>query len=412
MSSVISRNWSGHRWILRPLIVFLVTRIVGGVFLTIGAGRQIALTENINGYEVTSPTEASPGYLGVVSNWDGQWYRSIAESGYPTSLPMAGDTVLQNEWAFAPGYPMVVRTVMAVTPWDFPIAASIVSLFCSAAAVILLYRLLARVADQFVATTAVIGVCCFPTAPILQVAYTESLALLLLVLSLTAMHHRRYGWLALAAVALELTRPMVLPLAAVVAIHGLLRWRRRAIEPFPGREALGVAGVAVFTACLSGLWPALAWLVTGVPRAYTQTMKAWPSPDHLGLLGSWLIRAFTEGGLIAMLVAIVLLLCTYAALRPGGRTWGPELRVWAIAYPLYIFIATRPSSSVVRHLLLVVGPLWPLPDLAPAGEESRKGMALRWGMPLLFAAAGIVGQYFWVMNVFTIDSDPTRQPFP
>jgi hypothetical protein len=213
---------------------------------------------------------------------------------------------------------------MAVTPWDFPVASSIVSRLCSGAAVVLLYRLLARIADQFVATTAVIGVCCFPTAPILQVAYTESLALLLLVLALTAMHYRSYGWLAVVAVALELTRPMVLPLAAVITVHWLLRWRRRKTEPFSAREALRVAGVALFTAGLAALWPALAWLITGVPAAYTETMEAWPSPDHLGLLGGWLTRAVTDAGPIAMLVRVVLLLCTYAALRPGGRTWGPE----------------------------------------------------------------------------------------
>jgi hypothetical protein len=39
-------------------------------------------------------------------------------------------------------------------------------------------------------------------------------------------------------------------------------------------------------------------------------------------------------------------------------------------------------------------------------------MVLRWGMPLLTAVAGLVGQYYWVMNAFTIDHDPTRQPFP
>lgn len=57
-----------HRWALVPLAIFLMTRVIDGVLLHIGAGRQAAITSTTPGYKVTTPTPESPGYLGVVSN--------------------------------------------------------------------------------------------------------------------------------------------------------------------------------------------------------------------------------------------------------------------------------------------------------------------------------------------------------
>ena len=94
-----------RRWALMPLAIYASTRVFAAILLYIGAGRQTALTETSVGYKVTTPTPESPGYLGVISNWDGQWYRTIAENGYPKNLPELGGQVIPNEWAFAAGYP-------------------------------------------------------------------------------------------------------------------------------------------------------------------------------------------------------------------------------------------------------------------------------------------------------------------
>lgn len=121
---------------LAPLTIFFVARAISGVMLAVGANRQAALDDASGGYKVTVPTPESPGYLGVVTNWDGQWYRAIAEHGYPAALPQVDGDVVPNEWAFTPGYPLTVRAVMFLARIDFPLAATIVSLVCGATAMV------------------------------------------------------------------------------------------------------------------------------------------------------------------------------------------------------------------------------------------------------------------------------------
>lgn len=403
--------WSRWRWMLVPLTIFGLTRMISGYLLSVGAQRQVALTEDSPAYHLTTPTDASPGYLGVISNWDGQWFRSIAESGYPVPLPMEDGQVVQNEWAFSPGYPTLVRLVMMLTRTDFPLAATVVSLVCSGLAVLLVYRLLMTRADSFVATTAVLGLCSFPASPILQVAYSESLALLLVVTALVLLTQRRYGWLVVVAFALCLTRPLTLPLAAVIGVHWLVRWRR-SDDLFPVRDRLWAGGAALASAMFMGVWPLIAAVVTGTTDAFTATIAAWPgNSGDQGLLTNWLVLAATGVGPVTVFVLMVLMFLLYAVFRRGSRNLGADVRAWSLIYPVYMLAVTRPNAGVLRYLVLAVGVLWPLPDLVPE-RESRVQFVVRWAMPILFAIASMVGQYYWVTRIFIINGDPGMQPFP
>lgn len=400
--------------VLVPLAIYLVSRLVDACFLAVGAGRQVALPATTPGYTVIFPTQATPGYFGVMANWDGQWYRSIAENGYPVPLPMEAGHVAMNEWAFYPAYPMLVRIVMFVTGSGFGLSATIVSLACGAAAMVLLYRLLLSTAGPFVAGATVACLCAFATAPALQVGYTESLALLLVVLALTALRQRHYGWLLVVATALSLTRAIVLPLAAVIAIHWLVRWRRRSTaDPFPVRERIVAGSAAVTVALLTGLWPAVAGLVTGRADAFVVTQAAWPANQgSQGLLANWFAEAAatpTLGNVLPLLLILATLLLIVA--RRPAAAWGVELRWWALVYPLYLLAATRPTPSALRYFMLAVVPLWPFPDPIPAGE-TRSQRTLRWSLLSFLVALGLVGQYLWVTGVFTISESPETQPYP
>ena len=80
-----------------------------------------------------------------------------------------------------------------LTGASFGLAASVVSLTCGAAAMCVLDRMLTPRCGRFVAALTVLAVCCAPPAPVLQVAYTESIGLLLVLLALRALEARRYG---------------------------------------------------------------------------------------------------------------------------------------------------------------------------------------------------------------------------
>lgn len=401
-----------RHWFLVPLTIFAATRVIAGVMLSIGAGRQAAISDTTVSYKVTAPTPESPGYLGVVSNWDGQWYRSIAEHGYPLHLPRVDGEVVPSEWAFSAGYPFVVRLCMAVLRIDFPLAASIVSLACAGTAVVLLYSLVRDRMDDYAAVTLVLALCCFPSAPVLQVAYTESMALLLVVLALRSLARREYWWFVGWAVILSVTRPVLLPLAAVCFLVWIIRWRNRRTREFPLRERWAAATAGVTCVALTGAWPTIAAVATGDATAFTATMAAWPTNKSMGGPSvNWLTVAVANPAAVGAFVLPVLAITIYAAMRRPSAALPHAWRWWAPIYMLYILAATKPNAGILRYVLIAVFPLAPLLEPSP-GSHKRLDAVVQWSVPVLFALAGLVGQYYWVTRIFTIDEAPSLQPFP
>jgi hypothetical protein len=401
-----------RRWMLAPLTIFLVARAISGVMLAVGASRQAAIDDASGGYKVTVPTPESPGYLGVVTNWDGQWYRAIAEHGYPAALPQVDGEVVPNEWAFTPGYPLTVRAVMFLARIDFPLAATIVSLVCGATAMVVIYGMVRERLDDHAAKTLVLALCLFPSAPVFQVAYTESMALLFVALALKALTKRAYGWVVVWAALLSVTRPVLLPLAMLIALVWVLRWRRRHVEAFPQRERVVLAMVGFTCMAMVATWPVIAAVVVRDPGAFTDTMASWPINKALGGANvNWLTLTWEYPALLGLLVFPLIAVVVFTALRPGGRSWPTTWRWWAPIYVLYILIATKPSAGILRYMLLAMFPLAPLLRAKP-GPSGTPDAVARAVCVIALVGMGLVGQYFWATEIFTIDRAPDRQILP
>jgi hypothetical protein len=377
-----------------PLAVFALSRVIDGVLIAVTSGDQVPRDADVA--MVDTPAGAGPGYLAALSNWDGQWYSQIAHDGYPTELPRDHGQVEQNAWAYYPLYPALSRLLMMLFHLPFEVAATTVSLITGAAAMVLLFRMVERVGGRFNATTAVAAICLFPAAPILQAAYTEGLALLLIVLCLTSLRDRRFGWLMVTTTFLAFTRPIVLPLAVVIALHGVLRWRRRRIEPVERRELAAYAGSAGFAVLSFAFWPITTGVVTGDANAYFETQRAWILHDASGW-PSWLAeglepgqRAFAVVGLLALFVMVVLVA------RPAARAWGTGLRLWGPVYFLYVLGTTRPTSSMVRYSMLSIVPAWPAVS-EPGQEPSRRTRVAVLGTIVVVGASL---QYLWLRWFF------------
>jgi hypothetical protein len=382
-----------HPWSV-PLAVFGLSRLVDGLLIVLAATDQSARDPDVA--MVDTPAGADPGYLTALSNWDGQWYSQIAHQGYPTELPREDGEVQQNAWAYYPLYPGVVRLLMALFRLPFEVAATTVSLVAGAAAMVLLYRLVERVGGRFNATTTVTAVCLFPAAPVFQAAYTESLALLLLVLCLTLLRDRRFGWLAVATTFLAFTRPVVLPLAVVIAVHGFLRWRGRREEPVGRRLLAGYALTAGYAVLSFAFWPVVTGLVTGESDAYFQTQRAWILDESAGW-PSWLTHAWQPGQRApAVLGLVALFALVLFVVRRAARSWGPELRLWGPVYFLYLLGTTRPTSSIFRYAMLTVVPAWP-GVTEPGQVVSRRA---RIAVLTTMVVVGIPLQYLWLRWFF------------
>jgi hypothetical protein len=372
------------QWWLLPLAILAATRVVDVFVIAHAAHAQVAM-DGSYGIHVERPKPADPGYWAALTNWDGQWYETIARHGYPRSLPASGP-VPQTAWAFFPLYPAVVRLVMILTPLGFAPAASLVSLIFAALGLVLLYRLAQERAGTFAAAITVLGLCVFPSAPILQAAYTEGLALFGIALMLWGLTRRRYGVVLAALLLLALTRPIVVAAAPVIALHGWRHW-----QSSTRRQRLAIGGLAVAAVALVLLWPAIAGIVTGRADAYFATQRAWA--NELSLKSSylgWFAGGADREAAIQAVLALLVLLLTVAV--PAARAWPTEQRVWALVYGLYLALSLRPTSSIERYMLLAAVPWLPLPALAPAGSS-------RWVRAIVVcvvAAVGVRMQVGWV----------------
>ncbi|GMA86022.1 hypothetical protein GCM10025868_12720 [Angustibacter aerolatus] len=258
--------------------------------------------------------------------------------------------VQQNAWAFLPGFPMSTRAVMAVTGLDFGASAVLLNVVLGGCAVVVVHRLVRLLAGRGVALAAVVLLCTLPPAPVLQIAYSETLGLLLLALALLLLVERRYRWCAVVVLVLSLSRPVVAPFALVVLAHLVARWRARGREPFPRRQRVEVVGLGLLSAASSLLWPVLVGRLTGVPDAYQRTQGTWrssgtvePVTQTLGISrllwgehGPWLVLAGT-----LVLLAVVA--------TPLGRPAGPEPAHLVVRVPA---VPRRHARTLDQHLPL------------------------------------------------------------
>ncbi|WP_241979393.1 hypothetical protein [Cryobacterium sinapicolor] len=350
-------------------------------------------------------TGASPGYAEFANMWDARWYNIVAVTGYPSVLPLtAGGEIAENAWAFMPGYPVVVRLLMALSgaPWA-PVAV-VVSLAASLGAALLFYRLMRTVQPHTVALFAVVLFCVAPLSPVLQFGYAESLYLFLLILALLLLLERRYVLLFPVIAVMALTRPSGLAFALALGLHCVHRWIARARDPFPVRERMLAASVVVFSG-ISGLaWPAIAWIITGSITAYTDTELAWRSA-YIGYQELVPFTAWFQGGvwwlgmpLGIVVVSVLILAFGLTLFLPAVRRLGVDLRFWLAGYGLYLLAVFFPQSSTFRLLM----PMFPL-----LGAVAQPRSTLyRVGMVLLF----IAGQWGWLLLCWGVDGADWTPP--
>lgn len=356
-----------------------------------------------------------PRYFELATLWDGAWYERIATQGYPATLPTDSlGQVRQNEWAFYPVFPVLARGLMGLSGWPFAVAAPVLATVLGYAAALVIAGLLRERVGPAAALGAVALLGAFPAAPVLQVAYTESLALLLLGTVLWLLVRRRWWWAAAVALLTGLARPIALPLGLVALVAVLVRWRSRGDAPL--RRGEGAAMLLTLVSCgLSGLiWPVAVWWGTGRQDGYPATMSAWRGGEPITafvptLEVSQLLLGDVAGPAALLALAAVLLV---AVLGPWAAGLGVELRTWCLAYPLYLAAALDPWTSIYRYLL----PLFPLLVLLVGGGRPRRDDGLHspgWLLvvrTVTLAALFVGWQVWWSWELFRFEPPSDYPP--
>ncbi|MEK6309363.1 MAG: hypothetical protein V4755_01510 [Curtobacterium sp.] len=338
-----------------PLTLWLASR----AFSTLLLGTLYAVA-TASGWPFAS-YRRDPSFFTFSGSWDASFYRIIAERGYPTTIPVddAGH-VLPNAWAFLPVFPWLARTVMPVVGGSFWVAGVLVATLAGAGACVVLYRLVRAVRDARAARWATALFAFGPTGFLLQVAYAESLFLLLLFAALLALVRRRYWWIAPLGVVAAFTKPGVLALAVALAVHLVVRWvKDRSAFRWRERVAVVVTGLLVAAAGLA--WPVIASAVTGRPDAYLDTELSWwvgfVGRQHFVPLTPWFTMAGTWLGPAGIaLVVVVLAAAVWFWCRQDVRAVGTDVWSFTAAYVLYLVAVFLPQQSLPR-LLMPTAPL-------------------------------------------------------
>jgi hypothetical protein len=372
------------RW-LALLGVIVLSRIV-----STGTLLWFANTQPANPW-----TAAQPDLLDFSRIWDAHWYRIIAETGYPTELPLDDSgRVGENAWAFMPIYPFVVRGIMAFTSAPFALVSVVVSVVAFAGFIVVADRLFRRFLGDSAALSAVAVVAFAPVAPVFQVGYAESLGMLFLAVALMGLVERRWWLVALFVPLAALTRPLGVPLALALLVIAIVNWRQSR-DRVPMVLLTAVAGLSAIA------WPVIAAVTTGRPTAYLDTELAWRRPyigdePHTWGTGWWESAKWWFPEAAPWVIAGIALAIVVVAVLPATRRIGLVPLVWSASYLTYLVVVLFPQSSLFRLL----APLFPL-----AGVVARSRTAT-----VVSIALGIVGQYFWVQWFWAVDDSDWTPP--
>ena len=325
--------------------------------------------------------------------WDGGYYRILATDGYPAPLAHgvgSGDLKL---YAFYPLYPLVVRALMQITSMQVQVVAPVVSVVCATAAVCLLVVWMRRRVGVPGAAGAVLGLVMWPASPVFQMAYTEGLAMLLLVGCLWALSERRYAWFVGAAISLSVTRALGLVIAVVALVHLFQCWRNgERGHRLRGPVVAAVAGVG----CVA-IWPVFAGFRAHDPTVYFTAHKSFKAPGT----PMSVIAASVQYPEFAVLSLATLTVTTLVALKLLPETVPLPIRTFLVAYPLFILSTAIISTSLLRYFLFVAFPL------GLALEPALKRRWLRWLVVVVALGVAMVGSGWWVREFVPPVADGT-----
>src|SRR5262249_12271227 len=177
-----------------------------GLFLVVLCGQLLLPQANQAPSRAPLPP-LSQVFVAGWNDWDSGYYRAIAVRGYQYD-----PVTHEGSVAFFPLYPMLLRLTSPLLP-DPAVAGIVLSNLLLAAAMIVLYRLVAARLGQDAAQLTLILLAAFPFAFFYSAVYTESLFLFLAVLAFFFAESDRWWLAGLVGLLAALTRLVGVALA-------------------------------------------------------------------------------------------------------------------------------------------------------------------------------------------------------
>ena len=216
------------------------------------------------------------------ANWDGFWYRRLANHGYPHHVSY-GQTTL----GFFPLFPVTIWLVTPIvellSPWQQIWASTMAGVVISGVggwvATVFVHRLCEGWWDRQTARRAVVLFAVFPGAVVFSMVYSEGILLPLVAVCLWALERRKWWLAGICAAFGTAVQPVGLVLGPVCASACLVElwrggWRSPEFRASLKAPLLSVLGVGCFMLFL--------WSWTGNPMAtYIAQHHGWGEKTNL-----------------------------------------------------------------------------------------------------------------------------------
>jgi hypothetical protein len=249
----------GLRWVLRPIAIYLASRVV-----TLSA---LAIATAISHDSIS----------GEINLWDSRWFIRAAQFGWPSHLPHVGGHVAGNTIAFFPLFPLTIRWLSFLTGLSLLTSGIIISATTGLTAIVGVWALVRHYADQGSADRATLLVAMFPGTFVLSMVYSEGIVVTCMAFGLLALLQRR--WLLAGILGLLATATSPIALAFEVsclwcAYQELARSRNWRALTAPILAPLGFVAYQVWLWAHTG--NLLAWRLTERGGWKSYPSLAWP----------------------------------------------------------------------------------------------------------------------------------------
>jgi len=296
----------------------------------------------------------------LVTIFDGTWYKAIATSGYPHTLPVVHGQVTTNAVGFFPLFPMIVKFLMWATGLGFAGASIFCNTIASGVAALLIYRIAVRRSDLQTAFIHAVVWVVWPVAFVLSLAYSEAVFTALAAGCLLGLLQRRWLLAGVLAALAGATRPpgLILALCCLVAAWAAMRQDRK-LGPLVAPLIAPLGTLAYF---------AWLWDRTGRINAWFVTeSQGWHTGFDGGLNNAqkfvqYLQHGQGDGlvGFLSVAVSLVLLILLFI----DGDD--PLLLTYATGIVLFVAMSHDALSSDPRYLFVA------FPLLAPVASRLRR----------------------------------------
>lgn len=323
----------------------------------------------------------------VLVQWDSQWYRRIAESGYGHT-GVHPDGRLLSDQAFLPLLPLLERVVASVLQVPILVAGLGIAVVASLVAAAGIFAWAAQLFGYRVGIVSVVVWAALPMAPVLWMPYSESLFTALAVWSLYAVHHRAPVAAGVLAALAGLSRPTGVAVAAAVVVVLAIELLRAAGQETRWRESWRpVLGVVLAPLGTLGYLAHVAWQ-EGHALGYFRVTDGWGNGfDGGGAFADWTLRLVRDaphwpGVLVLAGVAVVVALAV-ACFRQGQPL---GLLVFTVGLLMLTFMTSGYFGSKPRYLLPAFPLLFPVAVVITGMRPSAR---------ILLAAVGVLASAWY-----------------